>query len=125
MTGAERLAENKALMRRIARIFETGDLTEAKSVIAAEYVDHQGLDGIDIRGVDGFSRVVTAARRACPDLRVGIVDLIAEGDRVVARLRWHEVRPTGERVGRETIEIVRVENGRAIEHWGMRLPGPR
>ena len=109
---------NKNLMREIVRIFETGDISQVAALVDAQYVDHQGLDGIELKGADGFSRIVTAARNAFSDLQVSIEDLIAEDDRVVARLFWHGTRPTGEPFNRETIDIVRFAGGRAIEHWG-------
>lgn len=115
---AGQVEKNKALMEEMVRIFETGDLSNVAVVIDTTYIDHQGLDGTALKGPDGFCRVVMAARTAFPDLRVSIEDLISEDDRVVARLRWHGTRPTGQRVDRETIDIVRVAKGRAVEHLG-------
>ncbi len=120
MTSVKGPGEHKALMQRIVEMFATGNLSGVDVVIAAGYIDHQGLEGIEIRGPEGFSRVVRAARCAFPALQVDIEDLIAEGDRVVARLRWRGTQSTGERIERETIDIVRVANGQAVEHWGMR-----
>ena len=110
--------QNKALMRKIIHMFATGDLSKVRSIFAEDYIDHQGLGDIEIRGPQGFSRVVMAARRACPHLQVDVEDLIAEGDRVVVRLHWHGVQPDGEKSDRETIDIVRFANGQAVEHWG-------
>lgn len=118
---AEHASENKALMRKIVGIFETGNLSHVAVVINTQYIDHQGLDGIALKAADGFSQVVTATRAALHDLRVSVEDLIAENDRVVARLRWSGTRPTGERMERETIDIVRFAGGRAVEHWGASL----
>jgi predicted ester cyclase len=115
---AGRACGNKILMREMVRVFETGDLSNVAAVVDAEYIDHQGLGGMALKSADGFSRVVTAVRTAVPDLRVRIEDLIAEDDRVVARLRWHGTRTTGEQVNRETIDVVRFAGGRAVEHWG-------
>jgi len=53
-------------------------------------------------------------------LDFAVEDIFASGDRATARLRWRGNRPEGEVVERETIEIVRVENGKAVEHWGGR-----
>jgi predicted SnoaL-like aldol condensation-catalyzing enzyme len=39
-------------------------------------------------------------------------------DRAVARIRWRGRRHEGDDVDRETIDIVRVVDGRAVEHWG-------
>lgn len=118
---AEQLVENKVLMRKLIRVFETGNLSEVPALIDADYIDHQGLGGTTLRGGDGFRRVVTAARQAFLDLRVSIEDLLAEDDRVAAQLRWHGTRPGGEPIERETLDIVRFANGRAIEHWGTSL----
>jgi predicted SnoaL-like aldol condensation-catalyzing enzyme len=41
-------------------------------------------------------------------------------DRAVARIHWRGRRRSGEKVDRETIDIVRVVDGRAVEHWGAR-----
>ena len=111
-------SDNKALMRMVVEIFETGNLSNVAAVIDAQYVGHQGLNGNALKGADSFSQVVATARTAFPDLRVSIEDLIAEDDRVVARLRWRGTRPTGAQIDRETIDIVRFAGGQAVEHWG-------
>ncbi|MCA1707057.1 MAG: ester cyclase, partial [Actinobacteria bacterium] len=79
-----------------------------------------GLGGEPIRGAVGFAVVVAAARDGHQSLTVTIEDLITYHDRAAARLRWLGVRTSGEPVERETLEIVRIEDGRAIEHWGGR-----
>jgi predicted ester cyclase len=82
------LEGNKAAMRKLIDMFVTGDLSDVHSVVAAEYVDHQG----NLSGPEGFSRIVSGARIAAPGLRISVEDLIAQGDKVVARLpnslRW-------------------------------------
>ncbi len=115
----EQLVANKALLGRMVHAFETGNLSDVDALIDPDYVDHQGLDGTDLNGADGFRRVVTAARSAFSNLHVSIEDLIAEGDRVAARLLWHGTSPAGEPIHRETIDIIRVAGGRAAEHWGV------
>jgi ketosteroid isomerase-like protein len=114
----EHLVANKTLLRKLVRAFETGNLSDLDALIDPDYVDHQGLDGTELRGADGFRRVVTAARGAKLHLHVSIEDLIAENDRVAARLRWHGTSASGKSLERETIDIIRVAGGRAAEHWG-------
>ena len=117
------VTENRAAERKIVEAFSTGDLSRVESLFALDYVDHQGLGGHEMIGPSGFSDVVRAARTGYVDLAVRIDDLIAEGDKVVARLHWRGVRPAGEIVERETIEILRFVAGRAVEHWGARAKG--
>jgi ketosteroid isomerase-like protein len=73
---------------------------------------------VAVRGTEGFRRVVAAARASAVGLSVTVADLIADGDGAAARLRWRGVSPTGEPVDRETIDIIRIRDGRAVEHWG-------
>lgn len=101
-------------------IFSTGDLSSLEATVSAHYHDHQGLGGAPIHGPQGFATVVAAARSGCLSLDVIIEDLICGPDRAVARLRWRAHRPSGEIVERQTLEIVRIEDGKAIEHWGGR-----
>lgn len=106
-------------MRAMVAAFDTGVLDEVDEVVDPDYLDHQGLPHVrPMRGVDGFRYVIEVARAGYADLSVKIADLIEGSDRVAARLVWSGVRTTGEAVKRETLEIVRVETGRAVEHWG-------
>lgn len=103
-----------AVLRAMLDAFATGDLDRVAAVVHPDYLDHQGLDGErPIHGVDGFARVVRVARAAMPDLTVEVLDLIEAPDRACARVRWTTPAAT-----RETIDIVRIADGRAVEHWG-------
>ena len=63
---------------------------------------------------------------AFPDLQMNVEDMIAEGDKVVARVRMsgtHQgefmgIDPTGNRVEISGIDILRVADGKIVEHWG-------
>lgn len=118
MNNNDRVSQNRAAMKKIVDMFTTGDLTGVHSVIASDYVDHQGLAGVEIRGQHGFRQVVGAARTGLPNLQVSIDDLIAENDKVIVRLHWHSTNPGGTTIDRETIDILRFIHGQAVEHWG-------
>jgi len=102
--------------------FDTGRVGDVATYVDADYVDHQGLHGEHVQGTEGFARVVDAARNSYDALIVSIEDLIEEGDRAAARVRWAGTRATGEVVRRETFEIVHVKDGRAIEHSRAAAP---
>lgn len=101
--------------------FTTGDIAEVDQFVSKDYLDHQGLDGGKIHGAEGFKKVVTTARRNSINAQVHIEDMIAENDKVAVRLRWQGVNASGKVISRETIDIVRFENGPAIEHWGAEV----
>lgn len=108
------------VMRAMVAMFNSGDLSELDATVGANYLDHQGLGEGPMFGPAGFSAVVEAARGSYETLDVTIEDLIADTDRVAARLRWRGKRTSGEPVERESLEIIQVVDGRAIEHWGGR-----
>jgi ketosteroid isomerase-like protein len=111
MTAAENV------MRRIVELFSRGDLSDVTSLVSEDYIDHQGLVGIEIRGQDGFRQIVAAARGAFECLEVRIEDIVSEGDKVVARLRWEGRQADGSSDVRETIDFLHLRDG-LIEHWG-------
>jgi predicted ester cyclase len=106
----------KAVLRAMVAMFSTGDASDAESVVAAGYVDHQ--DGG--RGPEGFRTLVTRVH-ATGALDVRVEDLIGEEDRAAARLTWRHTNADGSVVERETIEMVRCESGQAVEHWGAEI----
>ena len=111
------MGEAEAVMRKMVEMFATGDVSGVDDVVSAEYHDHQGLNGVAIRGPHGFRQVVETARAGDGDLRVTIEDLIEGVDRAAARLRWLRVSAAGERTERETLDIVRIRDRKAVEHW--------
>jgi predicted SnoaL-like aldol condensation-catalyzing enzyme len=118
---AKRVHENKIAIKKIVEIFNTGDLAEVDSLFSSEYVDHQRPAWLDSTGPEEFKQIVLSARKSLPNLQVTIEDLIAEGDRVVARLHWRSTLPAGKNIDRETIDILRFVNGKVVEHWGAEV----
>jgi predicted ester cyclase len=114
------VTEPEALTRKIVEIFDTGAVNLIPSLIAPEYVDHQGLGEQEIRGPNGFRKVVEAARRD-EGVHVTVEDLVADEERAAVRLRWSGVNQAGVVVTRETLDTLRFANGRLIEHWGSQL----
>ena len=112
------LHEHKAATKKIVAIFNTGDLAEVDALFSAEYIDHQRPAWLDAIGPEEFRQIVLSARTSLPNLQVTIEALVAEGDSVAARLHWHSTHPAGTIIERETLDILRFVNGKAVEHWG-------
>jgi predicted SnoaL-like aldol condensation-catalyzing enzyme len=106
--------------RAIVHVLATGDFDAISSVLAEDYLDHQGLAGMVIRGQDGFRRVVEAVQQQT-DVQVTIEDLVADGDKAAVRLRWEAVDAAGRKATRETLDLLRFVDGRLAEHWGAQI----
>jgi steroid delta-isomerase-like uncharacterized protein len=118
--------ENKAVVRRQEEeLFTRGNLDAADEIYAPGYVGHDPSNPEDIRGLEAAKQAAADYRRAFPDLRVTVEDLIAEGDKVVARLRFRGthrgeldgIAPTGRRVDCSGIVVSRMEGGKIAEDW--------
>ena len=78
-------------------------------------------------GLDGRKRFVTAVQAGFSDYRAEIQEIVAEGDRVVARVLWTGTqdgpflgRPaTGNKVRFATADFFRIANGKLAEHWDV------
>ena len=91
--------ESKAVVRRwVVEGFNTGNLAIADEIIDPGFnYHHAGLPPIP-PGPEGYRQLVAMYRGAFPDLNVTMVDMIAEGDKVVAR--WtSQGTNTGEMMG--------------------------
>ena len=115
-------AKNKATVRRIIEeIINEGRLEMVDELIAEEYVDHAGGP----HGCDGYRQSVAVVRAAFPDLQMTIEDLVAEGDKVVARLSikathggvFMGIEPTGKPVSFCGVGIMRIIDGKMVERW--------
>jgi predicted ester cyclase len=122
------LVANKAAVVRFNRdVIERGDEEAFRALVAPTFVNRTAAAGVS-PGPDGllhtFERVL---RPAFPDLRVEIHDQVAEGDRVTTRKTIHGthrgdllgIAATGRAVAIDVIDIVRLEHGRYVEHWGI------
>jgi predicted SnoaL-like aldol condensation-catalyzing enzyme len=106
------------VLAAMVAIFASGDPADAAAVVADDYLDHQGLGDGPRHGVAGFAEVVRANRDACEHQEITIEDLFGTADRAVARIRWRGRLRGGAAFDRQTIDIIRVVDGRAAEHWG-------
>ena len=119
--------DHAATIRRMYDLISTGDVEGFGDVLADDFVEHEELPGLEPgkRGVMAFFRMYIAA---FPDLRMSAEDVIASGDKVVARARatgthrgeFMGMPPTGKHVDVQLIDIIRFgDDGLAHEHWGV------
>ncbi len=119
--------DNKSIMRRAYdEILNEGNIDVADEVIAEDMTEHEQFPGLE-PGREGFKGFVRMFREAFPDLQVTVEDMIAEDDRVAARVTMrgtHQgvflgIDPTGNQIEVPVVDIVRFADGMAVEHWGV------
>jgi steroid delta-isomerase-like uncharacterized protein len=114
-------------IRRLYDLINAGDIDGFGRQVADDFVEREEIPGIPPTkdGVLLYFRMLTAA---FPDMRMDVQDVIASGDKAVARVRvsgTHQgefmgIPATGKPVSLNIIDITRFgDDGLAREHWGV------
>jgi steroid delta-isomerase-like uncharacterized protein len=111
-------------------IWHKGNLDAIEDFISSDYVRHTSQfreAGRDVYGPEGARKSIAALRAAFPDIHFDLEDLLAEGDKVVARWtctgthrgEFRGIAPTGRRVAFPGMNIYRLHDGKIVERWGV------
>jgi len=124
---AETLEKNKEIVRRFNKeVIEHGNLDTFKQLMDNDFINRTAP--ATSNGAEGmwntFSNIL---RPAFPDLTVEIYEQIAEDDKVVTRKaiigthkgRLFDILPTEQKIKIDVIDIVRLKDGKYLEHWGI------
>jgi len=122
---AGRLDQNKAVIRRFVE-----EVQNNKSEAAYDELNHPEFVNLSAPpGVpsdrEGGKMYLWGFLNAFPDSRFTIDDMIAEGDRVVTKKTFtgtqsgdfSGIPATGRTVTLQYVDIMRVRDGRIVEHW--------
>ena len=122
------IESNKRIVARFNReIIEQGNRRAFAELVAGDVVNHAAPPGAP-NGVESMIHfILDVLRKGFPDIKVDILDQVAEGDRVTTRkaLRGRHtgefmgVPATGKEVSIKVIDIIRLRDGKYAEHWGL------
>ncbi len=118
---------NKALARRIYNeVINDRNLDLIDELMSPDFVDYENLPGVPNRGPAAARAGMAMLMEAFSDLRFTENDLIAEGDKVAARVtmtgthtgEFMGIPPTSKSVDIQVIDILEFRDGLATAHWG-------
>jgi len=119
--------DHSTTQRRLYALLNAEDIDGFGALLADDFVEHEETPGL-APTKDGVLEFFRMYRAAFPDLRMDPEDVLASGDKVVARVRatgTHEgelmgTPATGKSVDVQLIDIMRFdEDGLVAEHWGV------
>jgi steroid delta-isomerase-like uncharacterized protein len=122
--------KNKALIQRwFQEVWNQGDSKVIDELLAEDAVIHGLVDasGNPVTGLPAFHEFHSQFRGAFPNINVSVDDVIADGDRVVARCSVRGTHtgdhlgfaPTDATIQFGGIAIVRIKDGKIIEAWNQ------
>ena len=121
------IEENKDMFRRFVQEgFNQGNLDLVDDAFDPAFVNHDPDLGTT-PDREGLKQFIGLTRGAFPDLRITIEDLVAEGDKAVARMtltgthtgELMGIQATGKQVTVSVISIIRSAGGKAVERWSI------
>lgn len=121
--------DKKDLYRRfVDEVWNKRNVDALEQFVAPDLIEHNPFPRY-APNLAGLKQALTDFLAAYPDLANIVEDLIAEGDKVVARTtwtgthtgEWMGAKGTGRRVVVNGVQIVRVKDGKFVEHWGATM----
>ena len=109
----------KALVRRyFQRLLNEKDLSACDEMLSGDYVDHDAPPDTP-PGPQSVKKFVAGFLAEYPNMHVDILDIVAEGNKVAARLVWRgNHRESGDEFHQMGIIMLRLDDqGRLAERW--------
>jgi predicted ester cyclase len=113
--------------RLIEEGFNLGKLDVCDELISHDQVEHQNFGPDHASGPEGVKAVIASLRNAFSDFHLAIEDIAVDDDKVWLHMAATGTNdgsfmgnpPTGRPVRTEVFDLLRVENGKSVEHWGV------
>ena len=121
------LASNQKIVHRVwDDLVNRGRLESLDELVSPAFRDHTPLPG-QPEDLEGLMQRLMLLHGAFPDFHSTILDLTAEGDKVVALIRSTGTHlhpflgepPSGKRFTILELHIMRLAEGKMTEHWGL------
>ena len=114
------LEENKAVVRKAIEAINKQDLSLLDDLVAPNYFDHTIK-----QGQEWIKQYIAMLYKGFPDYHGTIEDIIAEGDKVWARVTYAGTHtgeylgfaPSGKKISYSSVTIKRIVNGKMVEGW--------
>ncbi len=121
------LDSNKQLCRDYFKAFLAGDRAWWAEHIAPSFVRHDPGLPFEVRGPQGVAQLHDALLPAFPDMVLPLEDFVAEGDKVLVRLRvqathtgpFGDMPATGRRIDIGVLDLFQIRDGVLVEHWAL------
>ncbi|MEZ2338585.1 ester cyclase [Mucilaginibacter sp. RCC_168] len=120
---------NKAVVTRFNReVLEQGEFTAYQEIVSRDFINHTAPAGTDNGFQATFDFIEQVVRKAFPDLRIEIKNMVAEGNKVFTHKLLHGthtgefmgIKGSGKQVVIPTMDIIYLKDGIYTDHWAIR-----
>jgi steroid delta-isomerase-like uncharacterized protein len=115
----------KLIKRYFDEVWNNGRLDVLDEIIASDYINHSPGMPNPIPGPDGLKPIVAAIRKAFPDLKYVIENMVVTEDQVAVQTTMHGthagdffgIAPTQKVIKVGQMQIERLADNKIVEHW--------
>ena len=126
-SSTEERRSEEVVRRLLDEGFSRGRLEVVDELVAVGMREHQLREPGHSAGPAGVKAVIASLRSAFSDFQLSIQDLAVVGDVVWTRNvatgthdgPFRNRPPTGRRIAITVFDVMRVEHGQIVEHWGL------
>jgi steroid delta-isomerase-like uncharacterized protein len=119
------IEEAKNILRRYQEIYNSNDLERLTEVVSEDLLTPHIMPGVP-HGLEGAKAAHQIMLAGFPDYQTNIEDIVAEENKAAARIKmtgthtgeFMGIPPTGKRISFTGMYMVRIANGKIVEHWG-------
>jgi steroid delta-isomerase-like uncharacterized protein len=116
----------KSIVAELYHAYSSGAVDHLESIVSNDFVDHSPA-AEQAKGLDGLKQSVAAFRTAFPDGEIVPREMLADRDKVVARVsltgthlaEFHGLPPSNTRMIADGIETFQFRDGVIIEGWSL------
>ncbi len=122
------IEKNLASNKKVYKAFETGDRAVLDSFISSDAVDHAGPNGTTLSG-DSVKNMLADMHNHVKDLSINIITAAANDDYIFTYNEFTGTTtdstwgmPAGSKIDEKSVDLVRVKDGKMVEHWAFADP---
>ncbi len=124
-TENDQNSKNLENNRKVIKAIVNGDSATINSLIADDAVDHQGPTG-DIKGGNSVRHMLADMHNHIKDFKYDVIADATNGDYIFTLSNFAGTMtdasmgmPAGTTVDEKGVDVVRVKDGKMVEHWGF------
>ena len=117
--------DNIAAQTRFGEAINGGDLNDMRSIVSATCIDHDPAPN-QVQGPDGYIAFFSMMRKAFPDMKVDVEQLVADEECVSFAYRltgthngeFMGIPASGNTINVRGMQISKFKDGVMVERWG-------
>lgn len=120
---------NQATVRRFnQQVLEQGSFTAFQEIVSPNFINHTAPAGVGNGFRGTFDFIEQVMKKAFPDLKVEIKDMVAEGNKVFTYKLFHGthvgkfmgIKGSGKQITMPLMDIIYLKDGLYTNHWAIR-----